>query len=69
MKALLTGASGTVGRALTAHLRASGHEVVAWDRAAAPPDDYAAMERCCARRGAGRALSPRHRLAADGASG
>ena len=45
MKALLTGASGTVGRALTAHLRAAGHEVMAWDRGAAPPDDYAAMER------------------------
>lgn len=45
MKALLTGASGTVGSALAAHLRAQGHEAVAWDRAAAPPDEYAAMER------------------------
>ena len=45
MKTLVTGASGTVGRALTAHLQAQGHEVVAWDRGAAPPDDYAAMER------------------------
>lgn len=45
MNALLTGASGTVGQVLAAHLRASGHGVTAWDRAAATPDDYAAMER------------------------
>ncbi|HYE59407.1 MAG TPA: sugar nucleotide-binding protein [Rhodothermales bacterium] len=45
MKALLTGASGTVGTALTRHLHNKGHEVVRWDRASALPDDYAAMER------------------------
>ena len=45
MTALITGASGTVGKALVAHLRAAGHAVVSWDRAVAPPDDYHAMER------------------------
>ncbi len=45
MTALITGASGTVGQALAGHLRTCGHGVTAWDRAAAPPDDYGAMER------------------------
>lgn len=45
MHALVTGASGTVGRAVVARLRADGHRATSWDRAAAPPDDYAAMQR------------------------
>jgi dTDP-4-dehydrorhamnose reductase len=44
MHALITGATGTVGSALVAHLRATGHTAVAWDRGAVPTDDYAAME-------------------------
>ncbi len=43
MRALITGARGTVGQALQAVLRARGVEVVAWDRAAVAVDDYAAM--------------------------
>ena len=45
MRALVTGARGTIGRALTAHLVASGSQVQAWDRAAVALDDYWAMER------------------------
>ena len=45
MHALVTGASGTVGRALCAYLGAHGHRATPWDRTAAPPDDYAAMQR------------------------
>ncbi len=45
MRALLTGASGTVGSRLSEVLRGEGHEVVAWDRSAVPVDDYHAMER------------------------
>jgi dTDP-4-dehydrorhamnose reductase len=44
MRALITGANGTVGRALRAHLSSLDAEVVAWDRHAVPIDDYAAME-------------------------
>ncbi len=44
MKALITGASGTVGNALAARLKRQGHTVVAWDRSAVPIDDYHAME-------------------------
>lgn len=44
MKAIITGASGTVGRALHERLRAAGHEVVAWDRSRVPVDVYAPME-------------------------
>jgi dTDP-4-dehydrorhamnose reductase len=45
MRVLITGATGTVGRALEARLLADGVEVVRWDRAAVPIDDYAVMER------------------------
>ncbi len=44
MKALITGARGTVGRALTRALEAAGHTTSAWDRARVPIDDYHAME-------------------------
>jgi len=44
MKVLITGLRGTVGRALEAQLRAEGHEVVGWDRAAVPIDRYDAMD-------------------------
>ncbi|MGC3997064.1 MAG: sugar nucleotide-binding protein [Anaeromyxobacter sp.] len=44
MKALITGASGTVGTALRTHLEALGHDVVGWDRAHIPIDQYAVME-------------------------
>lgn len=39
MKALVTGARGTVGSVLCEHLAAAGWEVEAWDRQAAPPGD------------------------------
>ena len=42
MKMLITGLRGTVAPALAEHLRAAGHEVVGWDRAAVPPEDEAA---------------------------
>ena len=45
MRALVTGSRGTVGKALVAHLRARGDDVVAWDRARVPIDRYDAMER------------------------
>jgi dTDP-4-dehydrorhamnose reductase len=44
VRAIVTGASGTVGKALMRALRAGGHEAVAWDRNEAPIDDYWAME-------------------------
>ncbi len=44
MRALVTGASGTVGARLCDRLRRAGHEVFAWDRAAVPIDDYHRME-------------------------
>jgi dTDP-4-dehydrorhamnose reductase len=44
MKAIVTGAGGTVGSALSKHLAAQGHQVAAWDRAAVPIDRYQPME-------------------------
>lgn len=44
MRAMITGASGAVGRALANHLTAQGHTVIPWNRAEVPIDDYAAME-------------------------
>jgi dTDP-4-dehydrorhamnose reductase len=44
-RAMITGASGTVGTRLSRYLRQQGFEVIAWDRRAVPVDDYAAMER------------------------
>lgn len=38
MRAVVTGASGFAGRALTAHLASVGDEVVAWSRSAGSPD-------------------------------
>lgn len=43
-KALITGASGTVGKALTQYLQTQSVDVVAWDREAVSSDDYHAME-------------------------
>lgn len=45
MKAIVTGASGTVGSPLCEHLRQEGFEVVPWDRQRVLVDDYHAMER------------------------
>ncbi|MFY0574483.1 NAD-dependent epimerase/dehydratase family protein [Cystobacter fuscus] len=44
MKALVTGAHGTVGSRLCDFLQRQGVEVVRWDRARVPVDDYWAME-------------------------
>jgi dTDP-4-dehydrorhamnose reductase len=44
MRALITGARGTVGSALTAALERAGHTAIAWDRSRVPIDDYHAME-------------------------
>lgn len=44
MKALITGARGTVGSALARHLRGLGDQVVPWDRAEIPIDRYDVME-------------------------
>lgn len=44
MKAIITGARGTVGSALAKHLLAHGHQVTAWDRDAVPIDQYQRME-------------------------
>src|SRR5579859_944320 len=44
MKAVITGAHGTVGSALTQHLTSQGHQVVPWDRGAVPIDRYQPME-------------------------
>jgi dTDP-4-dehydrorhamnose reductase len=45
MRAIVTGASGTVGTRLCEELRRHGIEVIAWDRQRVPVDDYWAMER------------------------
>ncbi|MDC0712654.1 sugar nucleotide-binding protein [Stigmatella sp. ncwal1] len=45
MKAIVTGASGTIGSKLCAHLRHQGSHVVPWDRRQVPVNDYGAMER------------------------
>ena len=45
MRAIITGASGTVGSRLSEHLRQQGFDVIAWDRQRVPVDDYWAMER------------------------
>jgi dTDP-4-dehydrorhamnose reductase len=45
MHVLITGASGTVGRALVARLAASGVRVTGWNRSEIPIDRYAPMER------------------------
>jgi dTDP-4-dehydrorhamnose reductase len=44
MKAIITGARGTVGSALSKHLTAEGHQVTAWDRSVVPIDRYQPME-------------------------
>jgi dTDP-4-dehydrorhamnose reductase len=44
MKAIITGAHGTVGSALSKHLTSQGHQVIAWDRAVVPIDRYQPME-------------------------
>jgi dTDP-4-dehydrorhamnose reductase len=44
MRAIVTGAHGTVGSALVTHLLAQGHQVVAWNRSAVPIDRYRPME-------------------------
>src|SRR5882724_2031503 len=44
MKAIITGANGTVGSALVKFLQSQGHWVVVWDRAAVPIDRYQPME-------------------------
>lgn len=44
-RAILTGASGTVGSCLAGYLRRQGYEVIPWDRGSVPVDDYHAMER------------------------
>ncbi len=44
MKAIVTGAHGTVGSTLTRHLKQLGHQVVAWDRDAVPITRYQPME-------------------------
>ncbi|MCB9764534.1 MAG: sugar nucleotide-binding protein [Alphaproteobacteria bacterium] len=43
MRALITGSRGTVGSALRAALEGRGDDVVPWDRAAVPIDDYTRM--------------------------
>jgi dTDP-4-dehydrorhamnose reductase len=45
MKAIITGASGTVGSRLSEYLKQQGFEVIPWDRQQVPVDDYWAMER------------------------
>jgi dTDP-4-dehydrorhamnose reductase len=44
MRAIVTGATGTVGSRLCEYLRHQGLEVVCWDRGSVPVDDYWAME-------------------------
>lgn len=44
MKAIITGASGTVGSALAHYLTENGHTAIPWNRAEVPYDHYAAME-------------------------
>lgn len=43
-KAIVTGASGTVGSVLCAHLQRAGFEVIRWPRAEVPIDDYGRIE-------------------------
>lgn len=43
MRTVVTGARGTVGRALCRHLHDLGHQVVRWNRDRVPIDDYGAM--------------------------
>lgn len=45
MKAIITGANGTVGSALSQYLGERGDTPVPWNRAFTPIDDYAAMEK------------------------
>lgn len=45
MKAIVTGANGTVGTAVCAALRDAGHTVTKWNRQQVPVDDPAAMRR------------------------
>ena len=45
MNILITGANGTVGKAVAETARAQGDTVFAWDRSIAPPDDPSAGER------------------------
>jgi dTDP-4-dehydrorhamnose reductase len=45
MRAIITGASGTVGSRLSEHLKQQGFDVIPWDRQRVPVDDYWAMER------------------------
>lgn len=45
MKALVTGCRGTIGRALARELTSHGHDVVAWSREQAAPDDPPAQAR------------------------
>ncbi len=44
MKAIITGANGTVGKALTLHLATKGWTVVPWNRAETAIDEYSLME-------------------------
>lgn len=44
MRAIVTGASGTVGKALIEALEAAGHEAIAWDRARVSIEDYGEMK-------------------------
>lgn len=44
-RAIITGASGTVGSRLTVFLQGQGVEVIPWDRSSVPVDNYAEMER------------------------
>jgi dTDP-4-dehydrorhamnose reductase len=44
MKAVITGANGTIGSKLKSHLEEQGHTVVGWNRQEVPINDYWAME-------------------------
>lgn len=44
-RAIITGASGTVGSRLAGFLRQEGFDVIPWNRSVVPVDDYGAMER------------------------
>jgi dTDP-4-dehydrorhamnose reductase len=44
MRALVTGANGTVGKVLCSELEKAGHEVRTWDRHRVPIDEYQPME-------------------------
>ncbi len=44
MKAVITGARGTVGSCLKDYLEKNNWEVIAWDRKKVPMDDYSAMQ-------------------------